>query len=472
MYASLSVCQPAKLGKLRRGLRLGSRGFATAGELSSRLRGRGRPPPMFRERGDDARGRLEEAVNQLAESRFEFDPFSEQVLSDPGRFYKRARDAGRVFYSAPYDTHFVTRFDDVWNTLLIGDNTLVTTESVQPTPEHLRSHHHDGAPPFASTDPMAPGTLLASPHQEELKHAHVAPFRPKSVAALADFVRNLARERLDELVRRGRFDLFLDYAAVVTARVMCHLFGLPMAVADTVLGEVREIGTERPDNKEIDLGAFWVEIKPHILPAIEARRAAGADGSNGLIDGLIRYRTEGRALTDLEIADQLVCAMVGGNESVPKVTTGGLYELFRRPDQLAAVRADLEANAPQAVEEMSRYCAPGTYLFRLAHKDVTIAGQPVRAGQRVALMLGSALRDEREFEDPDSFVWNRPIPRVLTYGLGQHYCIGKHLAVLELRILVSEFLSRADKVEFLEAEGDRNTGYFQRGWNSLPVLVS
>jgi cytochrome P450 len=408
-----------------------------------------------------------------AETAFEFDPFSKAALANPLDFYRAARDRARVIYSPVYDTHFVSRFEDVWETLTIGDNTLVPTESVQPTPDHLRSVHHQGAPPFASTDPMAPGTLLASPHQEELKHAHVAPFRPKAVAALHRFVEDLARERLTELMARGKFDLFLDYAAIVTARIMCHLFGMPLDTADTVLERVRDIGTEKPGHTEIDLAVFWVEIKPYLLPAIAARRAAGADGSNGLIDGLIRYRTrpEGRALDDIEIADQLVCAMVGGNESTPKVMTGGLYELFQRPEQLAAVRADLDANAPIVVEEMLRYCAPGTYMFRLAHKDTVVAGQPVKAGQRVAVMLGSALRDEREFTEPDSFVWNRPIPRVLTFGNGQHYCIGKHLAVAELRILVREFLSRAHEVEFLTAEGDRNTGYFQRGWNSLPVIV-
>jgi cytochrome P450 len=357
--------------------------------------------------------------------------------------------------------------------MTIGDNILVPTESVQPTPEYLRTHRHTGSPPFASTNPMSPGLLLPSPHTEELKHAHVAPFRPRNVEALKVFVADLARDRLSELIAGGKFDVFLDYAAIVTARVMCHLFELPLSVADTVLNNVREIGSEKPDHKEIDLATFWVEIKPYIVPAIEARRAAGADGANRLIDGLINYRTnpDQRALTDLEIADQLVCAMVGGNESVPKVTTGGLFELFQRPDQLAAVRADLDNNVPLVVEELSRYCAPGTYIFRMAHKDLTIADQPIKAGQRVAFMLGSALRDEREFPDPDSFIWNRPIERSLVYGLGQHYCLGKHLAVLELRLLIQEFLLQAKSVEFLVDEGDRNTGYFQRGWNSLPVLV-
>ena len=86
-------------------------------------------------------------------------------------------------------------------------------------------------------------------------------------------------------------------------------------------------------------------------------------------------------------------------------------------------------------------------------------------------MLNSASRDEREFQSPDEFIWNRPIPRVLSFGLGQHHCIGKHLAVLEARILVQEFLSRVKSVDFLPQEGGRNTGYFQRGWISLPVVV-
>ena len=102
---------------------------------------------------------------------------------------------------------------------------------------------------------------------------------------------------------------------------------------------------------------------------------------------------------------------------------------------------------------MIRYCAPAQYTFRTAHKDVTVAGQHIKPGQRVACLLHSASRDEREFEAPDAFIWNRDIRRVISFGLGQHHCIGKHLAKLEVRTLVHEFLSRVRSFEFIMAAG-------------------
>jgi cytochrome P450 len=332
---------------------------------------------------------------------------------------------------------------------------------------------NDGAPPFASVNPMSPGNKLPSPFYEEMRAAHIEPLRPKSVAALAEKTREQARAQLDLLLPKRTFDLFLDYSAIVPARMICGLFDLPLSLADTVMGRIGELGRNKTGGKSLDLSLFWTETQPYIVPAIQARRKAGADGSNRLIDGLINWRArdDGRALSDAEISDQLVCVMVGGLEAVPKVTARGIMELWSRPDQLAAVRADLDANLPVAVEEMIRFGAPAQYTFRTAHKDVVVAGQKIRAGQRVCAMLNSASRDEREFPDPDEFVWNREIPRVLSFGMGQHHCIGKHLAVMEIRIMVREFLERVTDVEFHPEQGGRNTGYFQRGWTSLPVVI-
>jgi cytochrome P450 len=146
-------------------------------------------------------------------------------------------------------------------------------------------------------------------------------------------------------------------------------------------------------------------------------------------------------------------------------------ELWKRPDQLAQVKADLDANVPIAVEEIIRYCAPAQYTFRTAHRDVIVAGQAVKAGQRVACMLHSAARDEREFGNPEDFVWNRKIERVISFGLGQHHCIGKYLAKLEVTTMVREFLSRVTSFEFVMEEAARNPSCFQRGWISLPVII-
>ena len=411
------------------------------------------------------------------DTRFEFDPFSIEVMADPDRYYRQLRDRYPVYYSEQYDTFFFSRFNDVWEVLRVGDNTFVATEGNLPTPEYLRSHRNQGAPPFVCINPMGPGPALPSPYYEEMRQAHIAPLQPKSIAALETFVRQQAQEQLRQLLPRGKFDLSLDYAAIVAARMICHLFRLPLSLADTVLAEVGAIGRSDPakeGKKSVDLSAFFVQMKPRIVPLVRSRRAAGADGSHSLVDGLIQWRSkaDGRPLTDEEIADQLVCAMVGGMEAVPKVTSRGIMELWRRLEQLDAVRADLPRNLGVATREMIRYCAPAQYTFRTAHRDVTVAGQKISAGQRVASMLYSAARDEREFADPDEFIWNRPIPRIISFGLGQHHCIGKHLAILEVRILVEEFLKSVDSVEFLLEESGRNTGYFQRGWISLPVRAA
>lgn len=413
-------------------------------------------------------------MSQATPAVLDIDLFSPQVIANPQPVYKELRDKCPVYYSADYDTYFFSRFADVWEVLRVGENALLATESNLPTPEYLRTRRNNGAPPFASSNPMAPGPRLPSPWYEEMRLAHTAPLRPQSVAALKHFVRALAHERLALLLPRRKFNLTMDYAGIVGVTVICSLFGLPPSRAEDLMNKINEITRYSPEKKSIDLATFFTELTQDIVPAILSRRAAGADGRNGLIDGLINYRAppDQRALSDQEIADQLVCAMVGGIESMPKVTAQGVMELWKRPEQLAAVRADLDANVPVAVQEMIRYCAPAQYTFRTAHKDITVAGQAVKAGQRVACMLHSASRDEREFADPDAFIWNRPIRRVLSFGLGQHHCIGKHLAQLEVTTLVHELLSRVDSFEFDLDDAVQNTGVMQRGWINLPLVVT
>ena len=145
--------------------------------------------------------------------------------------------------------------------------------------------------------------------------------------------------------------------------------------------------------------------------------------------------------------------------------------LSAAPDQLAQVREDLETNVPVAVEEMIRFCAPAQWFARTAHRDVSVAGADIRRGQRVIVLFGSAARDEAEFDEPDRFVWNRKIERVLSFGTGQHYCIGIHLARLELRIMVEAFLRRVERFGFDMDKAVRFPSSFQWGWNSLPVIV-
>jgi len=409
----------------------------------------------------------------MSDTIFAKDPMSVEHVGDLPSLYREMREKAPIYYHEGYDTFFFSRFDDVWELLRTGDNVFAATETNLPSRDYLLSHRNKGnPPPFASTNPMAPLPSLPSPWYEEMRNAHMAPLKPKAVARLADFIRDVARRRLEALLPRGTFDLVVDYAGYVVATSVCQLFGLPHDRAEALFDEVNAATRPAADGT-VNFAHFFGIVKGHIIPCIADRRAAGANGSNSLIDGLIQWRSpEGRALDDSEIADQLVCIMVGGNESASKVTATGLWELWRHPDQLAAVRADLEANVPIAVDEMVRHGAPAQYTFRTAHRDTVIAGQRIEAGQRVCAMIYSAAHDEREFPDPDAFIWNRQAPRMISFGVGQHHCIGKHLALLEVRIMVQEFLSRVPDYSFIMDEAKRNPSYFQHGWTRLPVMTS
>jgi cytochrome P450 len=191
-----------------------------------------------------------------------------------------------------------------------------------------------------------------------------------------------------------------------------------------------------------------------------------------VVDGLLGYRLpDGSALSDVEAATQMLCIFIGGTETVPKIVAHGLWELSRRPDQLAAVRADPATNVPVAREEMIRYCAPAQWFARTARKPFTIHSQTIEPGQRIITLLASANRDEREYPEPDEFIWNRPIRRSLAFGRGQHFCIGSHLARLEIDVMLQEWLRRVPDFEIQSDAATRLPSSFQWGWNNIPVEV-
>jgi len=402
---------------------------------------------------------------------FAFDPFSKPVMENPLPFYAELRRNHPAYYSREYDTFFFSRFDDVLEMLNYVDNTFVPSEGSLPTPDLLRGARNNGPSPIPPHDPFPSAQRLGMPIYGDIRRAQGAPLKPAAVQKLADFVRDLANRRLDELLPLGRFDLTREYGGIISASSIMKLFDLPLELAGEALDTVNAGSRTDPELGGVDATIGAAKCMAMFTPRIQQRIDAGADGSVPLIDGLVNYRIDGRALTAAEIAQQLVCAFIGGIETAPKIVSHGLMELAARPDQLAAVRADLEANVPKAVEEMIRYCAPAQWFARTAQKPVTIAGQAIRPGQRAIFLVASALRDEREFEAPDEFRWDRDIKRVLSFGHGVHYCIGVHLARMEIRILVDTFLRRAQDFHFDMDRAVRHPSSFQWGWNELPVIV-
>lgn len=117
---------------------------------------------------------------------------------------------------------------------------------------------------------------------------------------------------------------------------------------------------------------------------------------------------------------------------------------------------------------MIRYCAPAQWFARTVRKPFTVHDTTIRPGQRVITLLASANRDEREYPDPDAFIWNRPIERLLAFGRGQHFCLGVHLARLEIGILVNEWLDRVTEWRIDDTAASRPPSSFQWAGTVFP----
>jgi cytochrome P450 len=400
-----------------------------------------------------------------------YDPFSKEVMADPLSFYKSLRKTSPVLYLPKYDTWAFFKFKDIMEVLSIGDNAFIPTDTTLPNPERLLQHNNGQVKEFELTEPLPIHTLLGSPHYEVLRKAHSKPMTPRAAMELTQFVRDRAIERLEVLLPKKRFDLTQEYGGIVAASVICHLLGMPLSYASRVLDLVNRLSLTDPETGGNDVATTIGNSVELMRPFIAERRAVGADGSLPLVDGLIQLTYYGRPLSDEEVAIQLVCVFVGGTETVPKIAAHGLMELASRPDQFQSVCADLARNVPIAVEEMIRYCAPAQWFVRTAHKPVKVAGADIKVGQRIMAVFGSAARDEDEYDRPDEFIWNRKPARLLSFGYGQHFCIGLHVARMELRVLVEEFLKRPQHFSFDRQQAVRLPSSFQWGWNNLPVLI-
>lgn len=401
---------------------------------------------------------------------FSYDPFDAAVMADPLPYYRILRDHYPVYYMPRWDTFALSRFEDIWTVLEVNNGTFVASEGTLP-PASVLAQHNSGPVADPPLHPLPFHAMFDADLYGEIRRTHSRPFRPRSVADLEGRIRALANERLDALLPGGSFDLTQDYGGIVVAAIVCELLGIPTDLAPQVLATVNAGSLAQP-GEGVDTGQARPNYFEYLLPAVTRRRADPSGGPLDVVDGLLGYHLpDGSALDDTEVATQMLCIFIGGTETVPKIVAHGLWELSRRPDQLAAVRADLENNVLVARDEMIRFCAPAQWFARTVRKPFEIHGATLNPGQRVITLLASANRDEREYPAPDEFIWDRPIRRSLAFGRGQHFCIGYHLARLEVAVLLQEWLRRVPGYAIQAEAATRLPSSFQWGWNNIPVEV-
>jgi cytochrome P450 len=404
------------------------------------------------------------------DTQFRYDPYSDSARRDPHSFYPVLREAHPAYYMPEYDAWAISRFEDVWSAFMDAKN-FSEAEGQVFSREQLLVHHRND-PPAMKLDPKSMFLFLDAPYHTRFRQALASPFLKGNVGKLQPQIAALIDKRLDEVLAQGTFDLNGDFASYISVGATAILTGLPVEDSGHVIALVNRMVARDParPGPTPDGMVARSEIMDWLKLAIDRRRR-GLGEESRVIDPLIHGDMIGRPQTDDEIASDILAILVGGTETVPKVLSGGLLELQKHPDQLAAVRADADSNVALAFEEMLRFNAPAQWFGRTARNPVELAGVTVEPGQRVILLIAAANRDEREFADADAFVWNRKARRMLSFGVGPHFCIGIHLARLEGQIMLRELLRRTRSFAIHPELGDWAVSEFQIGWTRLPITV-
>ena len=310
-------------------------------------------------------------------------------------------------------------------------------------------------------------------------------FTPRVVNAYEERIRGLARDIIERAVERGEFDWVESVAAELPMWVFSEIMGLPVEdrrliieLGDKILGNtdpevvgaeyVAERALRDPELRKLPFSS------PFSLDLIEYGRALGEarrhDPRDDITTKLVEAELDGSRLSEQEFGTMFILLTTAGNETTRHTISLGLVDLLTHPDELARL-VDDPSLASTAADELLRRAHPVHHFRRTATQDVVLHGRRIKRGDKVTIWYASANYDDRKFPDPYRLDVGRTPNKHVTFGLGgPHFCLGAHLAKLEVRIWLEEMVPHLSRLE-LAGEPVRLRSNFFNGIKRLPVRI-
>ena len=375
------------------------------------------------------------------------------LLRREAPLYWHERENGRGFWA-------VTRYHDALR-VYHDPQTYSSERGISLTFDNVMPEQAGSGMMMILTDP---------PRHNRIRHVISPRFTPRTIVGYEPEVRRICDEILDAVIERGDCDFVVDIAAKVPTAAICEMLGIPAEYRDQMysLGNAA-IGAQDPEYNQgrspMETGRnAQAEFFGYFAKLIDERRK---NPGKDLISAFTIGEVEGAKLTDLEILFNAFLLIIGGQETTRNAISGGMLALVNHPSERAKLAGD-PGVMPTAIEEFLRWTTPVTHILRTARKDGELRGQKIRAGDKVVVWNASVNRDEEVFSKADRFEVTRIPNDHLAFGHGEHFCIGAHLARLEMRVMIEQVMRRMPDLD-LAGQPERLRSNFVAGIKHMPV---
>jgi len=323
---------------------------------------------------------------------------------------------------------------------------------------------------------MFPPTLIQmdNPRHRIFRRMISNRFTPRALKKIHEPIEAIGKEIVDALIvdkEEGEADFVAAVSAPLPIAVIGWLLGVPKSDWPLLFDWTNKIiGAGDPDfqqeGKDVIEGAraTMIELFTYFSKLVEEKRKKPDDD---LITLFTQLEYEGKPLEPMDVLAWCLIIVVAGNETTRNGTSGGMLAFVQNPGEIEKLRKD-PSLLPAAVEEVVRWSSPIIHFARTASRDYELRGKRIRKDESVALFYPSANRDESIWEDPFTFRIDRKRNPHLGFGIGEHFCVGSHLARLELMVAYKHLLPRIEEIE-LAGPVERLHSALVGGVKKLPI---
>lgn len=358
----------------------------------------------------------------------------------PLHWYQHMLRSHPVYFDEETNTWHVFKYEDVKQVL--NNHEVFSVEGPRTTIS-VGANNEEG------TTPDHTNIMVDPPEHQKRRSLLSAAFTPRSLKNWEPRIQRIAAELVDDIQENSTVDIVQALAAPLPGMVIAELFGVPIEDRSQFKHWVdilfKPYNKENQEEMEQKKQAAAKEYYQYLYPIVVEKRSHPAED---ILSDLIKAEVDGEKLTDDEIVRITMLLLGAGVETTSHALANTFYSLlYDDPSLYTELRNDLEL-VPKAVEEMLRYRFHIAKRDRTVKQDNDLFGPQMKKGDAIIAWQSAANMDEEVFEDPFSLnIYRSNNKKHLTFGKGQHFCLGAPLARLELKLALKTFLQNFSRIE-------------------------